>query len=70
MSSWRWPVFANLQNLYIHPVTLEPEFTGGWYSGLWALIGCTLCELSMKSDSLLECVILPGMTRKEKQDIK
>ena len=41
-------------------------FTGGWYSGLWTLIGCTLCVLSMKtigSDSFFECVISHGMTQ-------
>ena len=43
---------------FAHPVTLEPEVTGDWYSGLWTLIGCTLSVLSMKtigSDSFFEC---------------
>ena len=50
---------------FAHPVTLEPEVTGGWYSGLWTLIGCTLCVLSMKtivSDTFFECVISHGIT--------
>ena len=50
---------------FAHPVTLEPEVTGGWYSGLWTLVGCSLCVLSMKkigSDSFFECVISHGMT--------
>ena len=52
---------------FAHPVTLEPEVTGVWYSGLWTLIGCTLCVPSMKtigSDSFFECVISHGMTLK------
>ena len=54
-----------LKKWFAHPVTLEPEVTGGWYSGLWTLIECTLCVLSMKtvgSDSFFECVISHGMT--------
>ena len=50
---------------FVHPVTLEPEVTGGWYSGLWNLIGCTLCVLSMKtigSGLFFECVIAHGLT--------
>ena len=51
---------------FAHPITLEPEVTGDWYSGfIWTLIGCTLCVLSMKtigSDSFFEYVISHGMT--------
>ena len=45
---------------FAHPLTLEPEVTGDFYSGLWTHIECTLCVLSMKtigSDSFFECVI-------------
>ena len=24
---------------FVHPVTMEPKVKGGWYSGLWTLIG-------------------------------
>ena len=42
MFNWSWLGFAN-------PVTLEPEVTGGWYSGLWSLIGlCTKYENNRK----------------------
>ena len=34
---------------FVHPVSLEPEVTGGWYSGLYNLIGCTLCVLGIKT---------------------
>ena len=53
------------QNFLVHPVYLEPEVTGGWYSGLLNIIGCTLCVLRMKtigSDSFFDYVISHGMT--------
>ena len=30
---------------FVHPVTLEPEVTGGWYSGLCTLTGPILVYL-------------------------
>ena len=64
---WSWFGFCYLTK-FAHSVTLEPEVTGVWYSGLWTLIGCTLCVLSRKTigtDSFFECVILHGITLNE-----
>ena len=33
---------------FVHPITLKPEVTGCWYSGLWTLIGPTLVYLTEK----------------------
>ena len=64
LSYTTWSNFKNIEK-FVNPVNLEPEVTGGWFSGLWTLTGCTLCVLIMKtigSDLFFDCVISHGMT--------